>query len=216
MNGFAGNCWLIVMRLRRGMLALTILAGTLVGTLTGTLTGTLAGTLTGTLVGTLVGTSLGTTVLAQSPAPVDGKNISSSLASDTVDVQHVMDAYHEAVVTHDGAKLSQLFIPKGSLWLKVLSDEAYARAKAKSADAVKVQVGSYEDFAKLVATSKASFNPTHTNVQVNSDGTIAAVYFDFVFLIDGKEVNRGSEAWQLVKGSEGWRIAAITYSSNPR
>jgi hypothetical protein len=41
------------------------------------------------------------------------------------------------------------------------------------------------------------------------------VYFDFSFLIDGKEQNHGSETWVLVKGSTGWRIAAITYSSNP-
>jgi hypothetical protein len=52
-------------------------------------------------------------------------------------------------------------------------------------------------------------------VQINSDGTIASVYFDFIFLSDGKETNHGSEAWQLVKGTDGWNIAAITYSSNP-
>jgi hypothetical protein len=97
----------------------------------------------------------------------------------------------------------------------VLSDDAYARAKAKSPDAVKVRVGSYTDFAKLVSTSKANFNPTHTHLQQNSDGTIASVYFDFVFLVDGKATNRGSETWVLVKGTDGWRIAAITYSSNP-
>ncbi len=97
----------------------------------------------------------------------------------------------------------------------VAGDDAFARAKAKSADAVKVRVGSYTDFAKVVSTSKAKFNPTHTHLQMNSDGTIASVYFDFVFLVDGKEQNRGSETWVLIKGSEGWRIAAITYSSNP-
>ena len=77
------------------------------------------------------------------------------------------------------------------------------------------KVGSYKGFAKLVSTSKANFNPTHSNIQIHSDGTIASVYFDFVFLIDGKEQNRGSESWQLVKGTDGWRIAAITYSSTP-
>lgn len=134
-------------------------------------------------------------------------------ATDTDDVQQVMDAYHEAVVQHDGARLAALFIPQGSTWLNVLSDEAYAAARAKSPDAQKVRVGSVADFAKLVATSKAAFNPTHTHLQMNSDGTIASVYFDFVFYIDGKAQNSGSEAWQLVKGSTGWRIAAITYSS---
>ena len=158
----------------------------------------------------------GATSFAQSPLPAHTNDSDvTGTASDTVDVQHVIDAYHEAVLTHDGARLARLFLPQGGMWLNVLSDEAYARAKAKSPDAVKVRVGSYTDFAKLVSTSKASFNPTHTHLQENSDGTIASVYFDFVFLVDGKEQNRGSETWVLVKGTEGWRIAAITYSSNP-
>jgi len=155
---------------------------------------------------------LGATSLAQSASPA----VDANVAADTVDVQHVMDAYHAAVVGHDGVRLTSLFIPQGSVWLNVLSDAAYARAKAKSPDAVKVRVGSVADFAKLVSTSKASFNPTHTHMVQNSDGTIASVYFDFSFLIDGKEQNRGSETWILVKGSEGWRIAAITYSSDPK
>lgn len=136
--------------------------------------------------------------------------------SDTVDVQHLMDAYHEAVLGHDGERLASLFLSNGGTWLNVLSDQAYAVAKAKSPDAVKVRVGSFTDFAKLVSTSKSGFNPTHGEIKVSSDGTIASVYFDFVFLIDGKEQNRGSEAWQLVKGSDGWRIAALVYSSNPK
>jgi hypothetical protein len=127
----------------------------------------------------------GTASFAQSPPPAESnKALPASAASDTVDVQHVIDAYHEAVLTHDGSRLAHLFIPQGSTWLNVLSDDAYAHAKAKSPDVVKIRVGSYTDFAKLVSTSKASFNPTHTHLQENSDGTIASVYFDFVSLVE--------------------------------
>jgi uncharacterized protein YpmB len=77
----------------------------------------------------------GAASFAQSPLPVKiNKAVPARTASDTVDVQHVIDAYHEAVLTH---------------------------------------------------------------------------------VVNGKEQNRGSETWVLVKGTEGWRIAAITYSSNP-
>jgi len=139
----------------------------------------------------------------------------ASTVQDTVDVQHVMDAFHAAVVSHDGARLAALFTPEGSTWLDVLSDDAYRRAKAKSPDVAKVRLGSFTEFAAFVSTTKASLEPRHTRVRIQTDHTIASVYFDFVFLIDGKEENHGSETWQLVKGTEGWRIAAIAYSSDP-
>ena len=151
--------------------------------------------------------------------PGDGARFEPASArtlQDTADIQHVMDAFHRAVVTHDGSRLAALFIPEGSTWFNVLSDDAYARAKAKSPGVSKTRLGSYKDFAEFVSNSKASLEPRHSHVRIQSDGTIASVYFNFVFLISGTEENRGSETWQLVKGAEGWRIAAITYSSDPR
>jgi hypothetical protein len=136
--------------------------------------------------------------------------------TDTAEVQKVMDTFHRAVVNHDGAQVAALFIPEGSAWLNVLSADAYERAKAKSPGVAKIRVGSCKEFASFVSNSKASLDPRRSHVRIYSDGSIAVAYFDFEFMIDGKLENRGSETWQLVKGPEGWRIAAITYSSNPR
>ena len=137
-------------------------------------------------------------------------------ARDTSDVAHVMSAFHDAVVKHDADRLSALFIPEGSTWLNVLKDEPYARAKAAKPDQAKVRVSTYKDFVKFLSASKANLDPQHQHVKIHSDGTIASVYFDFVFVIDGKVENHGSETWQLVKGANGWRIVAITYSSDPK
>jgi ketosteroid isomerase-like protein len=130
-------------------------------------------------------------------------------------IEQVMKQYHAALIAHDGTALAGLFLPDANLWLNVLTDSAYARAQAKSATAQKVRVSSYQDFAKLVSTTSKSFDPEHSNVVIHTDGTIAAVYFDFVFKVDGKANNRGSETWQLVKAADGWRIASIIYSSEP-
>ena len=80
---------------------------------------------------------------------------------------------------------------------------------------LELYISSYRDFAKLVSTTPKRFDPEHSNVVIHTDGTIAAVYFDFVFNVDGKANNRGSETWQLVKAADGWRIASIIYSSEP-
>ncbi|RDJ00593.1 nuclear transport factor 2 family protein [Dyella solisilvae] len=124
-----------------------------------------------------------------------------------------MHAFHQSVVDHDGERLSALFLPQANLFLNVLGDDRLAAARAKLPDAPKVRVSSPAEFAHYVSTTKSALDPVHSHLQVHSDGIIATVYFDFVFNADGKPSNVGNETWQLVKGEQGWRIAAITYSS---
>ena len=50
---------------------------------------------------------IGAASFAQSPLPTEtNKAVPASTASDTVDVQHVIDAYHKAVLTHEGSRLA--------------------------------------------------------------------------------------------------------------
>ena len=154
--------------------------------------------------------------IAQAPSPSTAQTeaVNDHHAEQTA-IEQVMKQYHAAILAHDGATLSGLFLPDANLWLNVLTDSAYARAQTKSPTAQKVRVGNYRDFAKLVSTTTKNFDPEHSNVVIHTDGTIAAVYLDFVFNVDGKANNRGSETWQLVKSADGWRIASIIYSSEP-
>jgi hypothetical protein len=130
-------------------------------------------------------------------------------------IEQVMKQYHKAILAHDGAALSALFLPDANLWLNVLTDSAYARAQVKSPTARKVRVNNYQDFTKLVSTTPKSFDPEHSNLVMHTDGTIAVVYFDFAFNVDGKANNRDSETWQLVKTTDGWHVASTVCSSEP-
>jgi ketosteroid isomerase-like protein len=135
----------------------------------------------------------------------------SAQASDTAAIEQVMAGFHQAVVSHDGDRLKGFFLPQGTAWFTVLTDEALA----KRPGAPKVRPGSYQDFAAFVSTGKADLDPRHTEVEIRSDGTVAMAWFHFSFLIGGQEKNRGYETWQLLKSEEGWKIAAISYSSDP-
>jgi len=139
----------------------------------------------------------------------------SANTQDADEIRNLMNTFHHAVVAHDGERVASLFVQEGSTWFNVLSDSAFAAMRAKNPTVAKVRHSSFAEFSNFVSSSKSSLDPQHTNLQILSDGTIASAYFDFVFVIDGKSQNRGSETWQLVKASDGWRIAAITYSSNP-
>lgn len=154
--------------------------------------------------------------IAQTPMPsVTHSETANEHRAEDAAIEQVMKQFHNAVVNHDGDALSGLFLPDANIWLNVLTDSAYDRVQAKAAKTHKVRASSYRDFAKFVSTTPKALDPEHGNVVIHTDGTIAAVYFDFVFKIDGKAENRGSETWQLVKAVDGWRIAAISYSSDP-
>jgi hypothetical protein len=47
---------------------------------------------------------------------------------------------------------------------------------------VKVKVGNYQDFAKFVSGTTKALDLRHTNIVTDTNGTVASVYFDFVFL----------------------------------
>ncbi|SRR5579859_278632 len=123
-------------------------------------------------------------------------------ASDTAAIEQVMTEFHQAVVSHDGETLKSFFLPQAA-WFNVLADSG------------KLRPGSYQDFAALVSQSNADIDPRHTDVEIRSDGTVASAWFTFHFMMGGKETNRGSETWQLVRTEQGWKIASLAYSSNP-
>ena len=154
---------------------------------------------------------LGTNVTA-----TDRPDSAAGTASqDMADIRSVMDAFHHGVATHNGDAVSKLFLDHGSTWVTVLSDKTFAAARAKNASTQKVRVSSYRDFSTFVSSTKSDLDPRHIDVRIMSDGAVASVYFHFDFVIDGKVENRGDETWQLVKTADGWRIVAISYSSNP-
>jgi hypothetical protein len=61
-----------------------------------------------------------------------------------------MEEFHQAVASHNGARVSSMFIEDGSTWFNVLSDAAYARALAKNPAALKLRHSSFQEFAKFV------------------------------------------------------------------
>lgn len=130
------------------------------------------------------------------------------------EIQHVVDAFQTAIVAKDGKTLGGLFLSQGGAWFTVLSDDSYARMKARFPKAPKYKQGSYTEFVEMVATSKEAMQEKFSNVRIDTDGAVASVYFDFVFLLNGAENNRGSETWHLIKTDDGWKITSMTYSAN--
>ncbi|KRF02185.1 hypothetical protein ASG87_12020 [Frateuria sp. Soil773] len=129
-------------------------------------------------------------------------------------VGQVVERFRTAIIARDKATLEGLFLPGGS-WFEVLGEAPYRTLKARRPELKRIHPDDYRDFAAYVGNSSQPIEEKFSNVRIETDGTVASVYFDFVFLAGGKAANTGSETWQLVNTGEGWKISAMAYSSNP-
>lgn len=130
-------------------------------------------------------------------------------------IEQLIERFKAAIIARDPKGLEALFVPEGGSWFEVLGKDAFQRIKARKPGLSRVHPDSYRHFAAFVAGAKQPIEEKFDNVRIQTDGAVASVYFDFVFLVDGKRTNVGSETWQLVHTNDGWKISAMAYSSYP-
>ena len=121
--------------------------------------------------------------------------------ADIAAIRQLVQQFQSAIVAHDGKTLGSLFMQDGGSWLSV-SDGAGHR----------LMPSTWQKFADFVQHSDQPIEERFYDVRIDTNGTVASVWFDFDFLAGGKVVNRGSETWQLVRTGDGWKIQAMLYS----
>ena len=129
-------------------------------------------------------------------------------------IEQVVDTFQAAIKAHDRATLASLFLADSKAWWTILGEPSYQKMKATHPNAPRYKTGTWQEFADYVGSAKTSIEERFHNVRIETDGTVASVYFDFEFLADGKVGNHGAETWQLLHTDEGWKIASMMYSSN--
>lgn len=131
------------------------------------------------------------------------------------EIEAIVQTFKAAIIAKDSATLKSLFLPEHNSWILVSSDEEFRQRKAKNPKLKKLEPGTYVEFAEQMGQGKERFEEKFSNLKIETDGAIASVHFDFVFLEDERVTGKGQEAWQLVKTEQGWKINAVIYSSYP-
>jgi hypothetical protein len=141
-----------------------------------------------------------------------GTQAESDSGTSRAHIQQVVDIFCAAIVAKDKATLGSLFMPTGTSWTMVIGGELYRRMRTMRPGVTKIKPGSYQEFVDSVGASRQRLEERFSNLHIDTDGEVASVYFDYVFLTDNNETNRGSETWQLVNTGGGWKISALSYS----
>lgn len=153
--------------------------------------------------------------LALTTGSAHAATASNAAASDAKSqIEQVIARFQTAVIKKDKAALGELFLSTNNSWIAVPTEATYRIVHAKHPKARRFMPGSYTEFVDFISTSPERMEEKFSNVKIETDGAVASVYFDFVFLSDGERQNHGSETWQLINTGSGWKINALVYSIN--
>lgn len=128
----------------------------------------------------------------------------------------VIEAFRTAIIDKDKPKFLALFPASGPVaWQSVIGDANLRRLRLTKPGIGKANYNAkynHVSFIDGIVEDKARTEETFDNIRIETDGEIASVIFDYRFLGDGKESNRGQEAWHLVRTDAGWKIVSVIWS----
>jgi hypothetical protein len=148
-------------------------------------------------------------LLAATPFPA------AAAETDHPEIRAVIESFRTSIIERDKPRFLALFLQPDAPWQLVNSDDALAQARLKRPEAIKARFKAENNpvsFIDSIAKSARTSEETFSNIRIDGDADVAAVTFDYTFLSDGHETNRGKEAWLLVRTEAGWKITTLAYS----
>jgi len=133
-------------------------------------------------------------------------------------LHQVVESFRTAILRKDKAAFMDLFFsdkPEVITWQAVVDDPSLERIRATRPQAIKARHRPDNNFVAFIDGIVASQDleeETFHDIRIDTDGEIASVAFDYVFLSNRKPSNSGREMWLLVRTEQGWKITSVVYT----
>ncbi len=132
-------------------------------------------------------------------------------------IEAIIKAFGKAMVDKDRDGFLRLFLREDITWVGAYTDGSVARYRASLKDPKEASPknfsGTPRRFIDKIISAPEPRTETFENVRIDTDGEMAQVLFDYSFMIGDYRNNWGKESWQLVRTENGWKIAAVIWSS---
>ena len=135
-----------------------------------------------------------------------------------VAVQQVVESFRTAIINKDKVAFMALFFstkPEEVTWQAVVDDASLASIQLTRPQAIKARHRPDNNFVAFidgVVASQHREEETFSDVHIDTDGEVASVSFDYVYLSNGVASNSGREKWLLVRTEPGWKIVSVVYT----
>jgi hypothetical protein len=124
------------------------------------------------------------------------------------DLMQVVEDFRLALINKDEKSFIDLFYTKTAPWIGIVNAQDKGDLPSNNGE----QLGNHLSFIGWIARTPAKIEEKFWDINIQTDGIVASIYFKYSFHNDDYKSNWGSEAWQLVKTKGSWKITALVYS----
>jgi hypothetical protein len=122
-----------------------------------------------------------------------------SFSADKVNIPHkeimeVVESFRVAIIEKDEAKFVNQFYDKSIPWLGVAAEKRKGILPSESG----IDHGGHMGFITWVVSSNERMEEKFWDVNIETNGDIASVYFKYSFHIGDYKSNWGDESWHLI------------------
>jgi hypothetical protein len=135
----------------------------------------------------------------------------SDFTSDKAELRKVLDIFMNSLKTKDSLSLYNLFYEGNVTWVGVYKNNTQQKRIAKDSNSLDYKIEDYKTWFRST-TIGANKEEKFYNVNIDTDGYIASITFDFSFWVGGKKGLWGKESWGLVKINQQWKITSVIFS----
>lgn len=132
-----------------------------------------------------------------------GKSLEKTL------LEQIVAEFQLAIVNKDEEKFLNLFYDHTVVFMGINPDKVRGIKPSNNGLMYSTHLG----FIGWIVNSPKAMEEKVWDVNIQTDGHLASIYFKYALYIDSKEENYGDETWNLVKTVEGWKIVSVVYSA---
>lgn len=135
----------------------------------------------------------------------------SEPTNDKLELYKVLDTFMNSLKTKDSVSFYNLFYDGNVTWVGVYKDKTQQKRLEKDSSLLNYKVSDYKTWFRS-ATEGSIKEEKFYNVNIDTDGCVASVTFDFSFWAGGKKGLWGKESWGLIKIKDKWKITSVIFS----
>ena len=139
-------------------------------------------------------------------------------AADLAALQQVVEAFRSSIVKKDKTTFMNLFFsdkPEMITWQAVVDDPSLQWIRQTRPQALKARHRSDNNFVSFIdgiVASAGNEEEKFSDINIDTDGEVASISFNYVYVADGRPTNHGREKWLLVRTEQGWKITSVVYT----